>query len=455
MRKPLVEDYSLLVRILFPEATSWLILAEEDAPNADLQAHWCQGVAELVELLEHCSDCVLINLTGQVVVSDNILAEISFSRQAKGTQLAYFCNPDGSLRWLFPAGNTSAYFLHLYSGSGWRGRALRQFLKWGFRLKLGRFLRHGMLCVRQTDGQAWHPVFQSIPGHQYAVFTGTKGENRKAVIAAGAKHRPDVFYKLPLTEQAEGLVMNEAKQLAKLAHSPFRSWKFPKAVIENGVLRVSNVQPTKYSTATQLTALHFQAITELSTEQYSRPLHTAKSFQQIQYALEELESLPDHPQMDKLVLKDLREQLRLLNKQINPFQSMVFSLAHGDFTPWNMFVGKNSLSVFDWELARQEPLAFDLFHFVLQSNCLIHRAEAAVVKEEVDRVLTHSFWQAHLPCDPEQYWRYYLLRHLSYYLPRYLKQQDLHQQVHWQLELWRDLLLQLQEVQKISNPSNS
>ena len=108
-----------------------------------------------------------------------------------------------------------------------------------------------------------------------------------------------------------------------------------------------------------------------------------------------------------------------------------------------MFVGKNKLHVFDWELARQEPLAFDLFHFVLQSNCLIHRAEAAAVKQEVDHILQHSFWQAHRPCDPLQYWRYYLLRHLSYYLPRYLKQQVLHQQVDWQIELWRDLLLQL------------
>ena len=443
MRKPMPEDYPLLVRILFPEAAHWLVLADDAAPSTDLQAHWCEGMPELVESLAHCNNCVLINVSGQAVESDKILAEISFSQQAAGTQFAYFCNPDESLRWIFPSADASAYFLHLYSGSGWRGRALRQFLKWGFRLKLGRFLQHGVFSVRLREGQAWHLPYHSVPEQQFAIFTGTKGENRKAVIATGPKHRPDDFYKLPLTEQAESLVMNEAEQLTRLANSPFSFWKIPKAAMEKGVLRVSNVQPTKSFSTTQLVPLHFQAIIELSTEQYAKPLHTTKSFQQIQYALEELESLPDHPQMDKQVLKEVREQLVLLNEQVDPFQSMVFSLAHGDFTPWNMFVGKNKLHVFDWELARQEPLAFDLFHFVLQSNCLIHRAEAAAVKQEVDHILQHSFWQAHRPCDPLQYWRYYLLRHLSYYLPRYLKQQDLHQQVHWQIKLWRDLLLQL------------
>jgi thiamine kinase-like enzyme len=45
-----------------------------------------------------------------------------------------------------------------------------------------------------------------------------------------------------------------------------------------------------------------------------------------------------------------------------------YSACHGDFTPWNMFVEKNELFVFDFEYAALTyPAGLDRYHFELQT----------------------------------------------------------------------------------------
>ena len=47
---------------------------------------------------------------------------------------------------------------------------------------------------------------------------------------------------------------------------------------------------------------------------------------------------------------------------------MEFSACHGDFTPWNMFVEKNRLFVFDFEYAAKSyPPGLDRYHFFTQT----------------------------------------------------------------------------------------
>ena len=61
---------------------------------------------------------------------------------------------------------------------------------------------------------------------------------------------------------------------------------------------------------------------------------------------------------------------KTMNKIVNPYKGKIvdFSAYHADFTPWNMFVEKNRLFVFDWEYARTTyPPMLDRYHFFTQT----------------------------------------------------------------------------------------
>lgn len=45
--------------------------------------------------------------------------------------------------------------------------------------------------------------------------------------------------------------------------------------------------------------------------------------------------------------------------------------AHGDFCPWNMMIEEGKLKIFDWEMAGNYPLGYDLFTYIFQTSFLI------------------------------------------------------------------------------------
>ena len=45
--------------------------------------------------------------------------------------------------------------------------------------------------------------------------------------------------------------------------------------------------------------------------------------------------------------------------------------AHGDLTPWNMLVDEGVIRLFDWEMAGQYPLGYDLFTYIFQFEFLV------------------------------------------------------------------------------------
>lgn len=65
-------------------------------------------------------------------------------------------------------------------------------------------------------------------------------------------------------------------------------------------------------------------------------------------------------------------------------QKVTFCACHGDFTPWNMFVERGELFVFDWEYAGcSYPPGIDYYHFVTQSAIFEQHADAAQIWQQV------------------------------------------------------------------------
>lgn len=439
MSKLQLADISLLRKILFPDVADWLIYAPNYAATAGDQKRICCSEEELRTREVALDQYVLFNLSGADVHSSNAVATVSTAQKKGAYQLAYLCNADGTVRWLYPNDDRSAYFLHLYSASGWRGTLLKQGLKWGHRLGLGSWMGHGVLSISSPTGK-WYPSHFVPSSYSFAIFTGTKGENRKAVVAAGKGGRPEFFLKVPLTSAANQLISNEVRCLRELESTSLKYWVVPQAQAIGESVELTNVQPKNLQSKTVLSPLHFKAMREMWRNSKQQVLASSSSYQALKSALNSLDLLEDHPELDAGRVADVKRMLFDEWRDLAPNSEWRIGLAHGDFTPWNMFTTRSHLHVFDWELARHEPLGYDLFHFVLQSGCLIHRSSVSQILSKVEEVCSHRIWQTVPSCDPQQYWRYYLLRHIAYYVPRYLQQSELHEQVHWQLDLWHDLL---------------
>ena len=140
-------DLDVLCQLLFPEISDWLVYAPNYGETAEAATYYCGTKEDLLRKAKNLSQFVLFNFSDENLIEANAEAIVSLGKRTGTYQLAVLCNPDGSIRWLYPKNDQSAYFLHLYSPSAWRGKLLKQVLKWGHRMYLGAWLRDGILSI--------------------------------------------------------------------------------------------------------------------------------------------------------------------------------------------------------------------------------------------------------------------------------------------------------------------
>ena len=79
-----------------------------------------------------------------------------------------------------------------------------------------------------------------------------------------------------------------------------------------------------------------------------------------------------HQNVDEQLLDILYTLSKQHVKSHRNYESgLINSFAHGDFCPWNMIVDEGKIKLFDWELAGQYPLGYDLFTYIFQYEFLV------------------------------------------------------------------------------------
>lgn len=61
-----------------------------------------------------------------------------------------------------------------------------------------------------------------------------------------------------------------------------------------------------------------------------------------------------------------------VESQVNFGNRAIKVFSHGDFCPWNLLSSNGDIKVFDWELAGNYPLGYDLFTFIFQTSFLLN-----------------------------------------------------------------------------------
>ena len=399
----------------------------------------------------------MLNNTEDIKLINYLMGNNAFVRKNESKKFSYISNTDGTIRWLYPSDLKRPTFLNFYSTSSLRAKILSSMIKLAFFAGQRKRIESGELELSIDVDSRLGKVLKAYPNACFSIFTGTVGENRKAVIELHNKERVIAFVKIALTEAAKVLVDNEMHTLKKLSQYRFDRVVVPEILYQNYVdtIGLSNIKPKTFTQAPRLMELHVEALHELYEKTHENVKWSDLDVLQeckknIEILLADFEVFND---LKKNRIHDLAGKLLKLLDMIEKDEEVTtVALSHGDFTPWNMYVNEK-LYLFDWELSQDNmPLLFDLFHFVFQSEVMIKHTTYNNLVNELKRIVGMKNIQKlfeSFQIDVNNNYLFYLSYNISYYLNKYIRQEQLHDQVFWLINIWEDAVNDLISKQGI------
>tara|TARA_B110000971_G_scaffold29417_1_gene26469 strand:- start:2866 stop:5247 length:2382 start_codon:yes stop_codon:yes gene_type:complete len=344
----------------------------------------------------------------------------------------YLCNKDQSIRWIWPSDNKKPVFLKLYTAFSVKSELFVVFVKLIFMCKL-----QGLFAKKATVSFNLFPLKYNIDStREWAMFTGTKGPNRKLVIVAPDFHNTYSFTKIAYKATATELIQNEKKAITKLADYNLLNTTIPQLLSYSE----HHIQTRDLSSAgkrsSKLEDSHINSLLELAQKTKNTAMlrltsiykETLDNYREIQMDL------------DKRLPNAMNRKLQWLISSINDQSTIETVTAHGDFTPWNCFATQNQLALYDLEMVQEKmPLGYDAFHFVIQNGILVKRASWKSISQEIMDVICPALFGG----DKEktnEYLKLYLLINTTYYLRVYSNQNEWHTQVDWLLQTWNEAI---------------
>lgn len=347
----------------------------------------------------------------------------------KTTRLYFRNNPDGTVRWIWPASLRHPLFLKFYNTPSGRARLIKRLIILVFRLRCQRFFASGSVTTNINENETQH---YDLSKENWAVFTGTPGVHQTALVYQDAQ-----FFKIPVGDAAAPAMIHEYNSLKNREFYLFRNIEIPSALLKENILSVTDISKHSRQTGT-LTSVHWKALEELSrTWPCTIPINLLSQWRNMQGTLTALKEQPAGRIPVNLVSK-----LHLLSSCINAARVIPASLSHGDFTPWNIFVQKNKLGIIDWELSRDTaPCLTDAFHFLYQQTSLVeHKGYKALSKRMTDAFAHETAKQlvTGKKIDVALHHRLYLLFTATKYLGEYAVQEHWHPQVSRSINIWNE-----------------
>lgn len=348
--------------------------------------------------------------------------------------LHYINNPDGSVRWAWPVHLNKPLFLKFYHTSGKRSKLFAWLIKAIFALRI-----HNLVFKRTVVYVQHHESGTLNLNKDWAIFTGTIGPNRKAIIYSEQDGK-GTFCKVALGSASANLLVNELSALYTLDQQKVSAMVYPEIVRVGGAsLELTDIACNVERTD-GLTPVHQQALSQLAQSTLS-----ASRIEQLEVWQDTLKTLrklqgAKHVRVPQGMLRKLQK----MAGAVNPQQMVYTSMSHGDFTPWNMFTNQNKLHVYDWELSKSAmPLGFDMIHFVVQNGVLVQHKSWAEIKQDVAAVFnsqTLNELSHNQTGYTDLYLQLYFIINTVYYLNVYNQQEKWHVQINWLLKVWNEAL---------------
>ncbi|KOY87018.1 hypothetical protein AD998_13475 [bacterium 336/3] len=345
----------------------------------------------------------------------------------------YIVNPDGTPRWIWSVDNEKPEFLRFYNANTLKSK----FFVWVCKIIFGLHLQHILWIHKKVYAEIAEndSVLKNYWESNISIFTGTTGPNRKYLVYVRNQYNQGLFLKIALNTASEKLILKEKHIINTLNTFAFKSFYIPEILGEtNQHIKLSDC--TRNSTRTlNFETIHYRVLTEIFLKMGKKT--SKKDFLQYHEIESRLENLTTKQSFT--IPQGMLKKLKSLIQSIDDSDIMV-SLAHGDFTPWNMLKTTNQkLFIYDWELASENyPLAFDAFHYIIQKGILIEHKNWTEIENELYKTIK-AFKLKDDFCF-RTYLSLYLIINTINYLEIFSEQHQWHKQVNWLLNTWNDAI---------------
>lgn len=366
-----------------------------------------------------------------IIKINSLLSSILNTRL--GNLFYHFSNADGKT-WLMPAMNMRTA-MNLYQPSEWKGKMIKTLFPWLYRISMVRKFIHAetVRCsmsdeLKQLCCRLFHETAM-----EFSIFCGTPGVHQKITMQLSKGNRIMGYCKVTDSDEIAALFQSEVNVLKELGRKGFKD--IPTCLfygeLKNGV-RVfvqSTVKTRQSQVIHEWTVLHdnflnklYQHTHRLVEFEKSDYYHTLSVLQQ------HIDWLPPETDSSFITAVINRIQSRWQGQKVD------FSAYHADFTPWNMFVEKRLLFVFDWEYARMSyPPMLDLYHFFTQTAIFEKHWQA-------DRIIAFLLSNEDKWIDKETY-TLYLLDIIARFTIR--EKGNVKGDIAHSMKIWNDLLKSL------------
>jgi len=371
--------------------------------------------------------------------------ELTDSKNGLLTSLLIINNPDGSPRWICNSKSKKALFLKFYSITTFKSRVFAMLIRIVFLFRLQRLVfKTKKLYLRNIHDKKTIVNFLDI---NWAIFTGTVGPNNK-IIAYKEDKNKGKFYKVAYSPTALSLIKNEEFIINKLGFIAPDNFVIPKCKREvNNILELEDLSSlgSRNSVFGQTHELVLSEIYDKSKEELRVDLLPV--IHATEKKLIDLERIKD-----KRIPMGMLKKLRKVYNSINS-KNISVAVAHGDFTPWNIYATNEKLAIYDWELAQTlMPVGFDAFHFIIQQSILVNKKPWKEISEEIKTKITPELfakWSSKNG-NVDEYLQLYLLINTVSYLHIYARQLKWHTQVHWLLDTWNHAISETLKCKEVN-----
>lgn len=260
--------------------------------------------------------------------------------------------------------------MNLYQPSGVKGKLLKRFFPYLHNIGLVR----SVIKAERTVGKLQKDLHNLLcdifntSDLEFSVFCGTPCVHQKITIQLSKGNRILGYCKVTDHEEIAQMFHGEAEVLQRLEKQGMKG--IPQCLycgeINEGIyLFVQSTTKTQKSKVPhEWGALHEAFLEELQGRTLQKVLFEESDYYQTLRALQaHLRWLPQFINRKAIEKAIDKIKVSLCGKQVE------FSAHHADFTPWNMFVEKRKLFVFDWEYTRLTyPSQLDRYHFFTQTS---------------------------------------------------------------------------------------
>lgn len=275
-----------------------------------------------------------------------------------------------------------------------------------------------------------------IDTFEVAIFEGTPSVHKKYTMQIFSGSKILAYCKVSNKKEIIELLKNEAKILEHLngkGISGIPTCLYCGTIDSSNehIIYITSSERTPESQSTHSWGrAHWDFISELHNKTKSKlpfaDSDFAKSLQTLRGYLKNL------PLLDTLLCDSTINSI----EDYYDNQEVEFSAYHGDFTPWNMFMEKDELFVFDWEYCcLSYPPYLDWFHFFTQTAIFERNLSSDQIVAEFKN--TASQTRVYIK-DVELSYKMYLLSIISKYIDR--EGGNLSQATKELLSIWMDIL---------------